>query len=691
MFSIKKEDYNIENVVSYGNMFLIGNGHLGYRGTLEEYDASSLVSLNIVGFYDKYKDKWRESLNAPNPFYLRIKDHSVFDKPLKHQITLDLKHAIFKRKTVFKDLIISSSRFISSIKNNELYLKFDIIALENKTINFDVGLDTNVYEINGPHYKEKKIQIKNTNVYFEGITNENKYLKMISKYILPQNVKINVLENKMFNVTLNIQKGKTYSIYIQAKLFENEDFTDSNFSKNIYLKSRKQHNINFENKWKISDIKIKGDSKAQLGIRYSIYHLLILGNENYQTSIPARGVSGQTYKGAIFWDSEIFLEPFFSLNNPKISKNILLYRVNTLNGAKSKAKEFNYDGAFYAWESQDTGLEACSKYNVSDPITHEPIRTYFNEKQIHISADIVYSFNQYINLTGDESILLLGGLDVLKEVCKFYISYATKVNNKYHLLDVIGPDEYHERIDDNAFTNYMVYNAFTITLKYLKKYESKSPLITKFKNFRKDLFLPKVHKNGLIEQFSSYFKLEDVSVDEVRSRIKVKNEYWGGKNGVATKTRVIKQADVITLIALLNNRFNDMIRKANYDFYFPYTEHGSSLSSSMYSIVGFKIGEIDSAYKMFLKSSLIDLGTNQKLYAGGIYIGGTHPASSGGAYMSLIYGMLGIKFKKKISLTINMPRRIKEIDLNFIYRKHLYHLIAKNDKTYILTKEQKYD
>ena len=124
-----------------------------------------------------------------------------------------------------------------------------------------------------------------------------------------------------------------------------------------------------------------------------------MGNKNYCTSIPARGVSGQTYKGAIFWDTEIFLEPFYNMVDPEISRNLILYRINTLEGAKKKAQEFGYEGAFYAWESQDTGLEACSKYNVTDPLTNKPIRTYFNEKQIHISADIVYSIEQYIKMT----------------------------------------------------------------------------------------------------------------------------------------------------------------------------------------------------------------------------------------------------------------------------------------------------
>ena len=148
---------------------------------------------------------------------------------------------------------------------------------------------------------------------------------------------------------------------------------------------------------------IKGNKKAQFAIRYSIYHLLILGNKNYTHSIPARGVSGQTYKGAIFWDTEIFMLPFFTLTDPNIAKQLLQYRINTLKGALRKAKQYGYKGAFYAWESQEKGQDGCSKYNVTDVFTNKPVRTYFNEKQIHISADIAYGLIMYSSIANDDS------------------------------------------------------------------------------------------------------------------------------------------------------------------------------------------------------------------------------------------------------------------------------------------------
>lgn len=691
MFNLTKKGFEKQNIVPYGNMFLIGNGHLGYRGTLEEFKKKELVGLNIIGFYDQYKEKWRESLNAPNPFYVHIKSEkdsfSVLDKkPIMHTQSLDLKHAIFKRCTEFEQLFIKSERFVSQVEDNVLCMKYQVVCKEDLDLKIFIGLDTDIYEINGPHYKKKYVSCASKRVEFVGITNEDKLLHMKVCYSFPRHCSYNN-QNGIYEVSLSAKKYKVYTFYAMAKLSENKMWeANYDITEKLYSLYKRQHSLAFSKLWQYSDVEIMGNKSAQFNMRYSIYHLLILGNEHYKTSIPARGLSGQTYKGAVFWDTEIFLLPFFSLTHPKIARSFLEYRIKTLPGARKKAIEYGYEGAFYAWESQETGLEACSKYNVTDPITNEPIRTYFNEKQIHLSADIVYALEEYIQITGDETILLDGGLEMAFEVAKFFMSYAKKEEDgKFHILDVIGPDEYHERVDDNAFTNYMAKYAIEIYRKYAQKLSLYDGLLKISQDFIDRLYLPVPKENKLIEQFTGYFALEDTTVDIVRSRLRVPNEYWGTEHGVAYPTRIIKQADVITLLCLLRNQFDKEVLQANYEFYFPYTEHGSSLSASMYAITGFQIGKEKEAFAMFMKSAGIDLSTNQKLYAGGIYIGGTHPASSGGAYMSLIYGMAGLKIiEGKPVLEPNLAKGISMLQFKIKVKEKGYRIKVYKDNSYVV-------
>ena len=197
------------------------------------------------------------------------------------------------------------------------------------------------------------------------------------------------------------------------------------------------------------------------------------------------------------------------------------------------------------------------------------------------------------------------------------------------------------------------------------------------------MYLPKPNENGIIEQFDGYFATEDTTVDIVRSRLRFKNEYWGTENGVAYPTRIIKQADVLAMICLLKEMFPlDIIRK-NYDYYYSYTEHGSSLSASMYAMSGFWIGEDEKAYEMVEKSANIDLGTNQKMFAGGIYIGGTHPASAGGAYMSLVYGLGGLNYDDKNIYLSPVPlKKMKSISFFITYKDKQYFCKINKDGSY---------
>ena len=109
-----------------------------------------------------------------------------------------------------------------------------------------------------------------------------------------------------------------------------------------------------------------------------------------------------------------------------MAKKLMKYRIDTLEGAKNKAKSYGYEGAFYPWESQEGGFDACSDYNVTDVFTGRPMRTFFKDKQIHISAAIVYGIGRYVDLAGDMSILSEGGAQTIIECAKFYYDLLLK-------------------------------------------------------------------------------------------------------------------------------------------------------------------------------------------------------------------------------------------------------------------------
>ena len=185
---LEKTGFEKENIINYGNMFLVGNGHLGYRGTYEEYSKDEMVSLNVVGVYDRYKKLWRESINMPNPFMVTVssddKSFSILDnEPVYNYQSLDLEHALFYRKTAYKEITIESERFIPFLDQNLILFKYSITANQDLNLNIKLGTDDNIYEINGPHFRSKKFLHRGKKIEFRGKTNELKNVSEINQYL----------------------------------------------------------------------------------------------------------------------------------------------------------------------------------------------------------------------------------------------------------------------------------------------------------------------------------------------------------------------------------------------------------------------------------------------------------------------------------------------------------------------------
>lgn len=713
MWWISDYHHQPTQTVHYGNKYVIGNGIYGYRGTLDEARAEDQVGLNISNLYDGLPGKWRESVNAWNPFYTEVSVQGISlnistQSPTNHHQKLSLKHGLHQRRTTYrindKDITIESERFISMHAKNTMALRYTITASDTLDVEIKTGIDTLIWELNGPHFKEFE-HLSANGIGITGSTQECKHqVTLLTKTTLDDTQVVK--DDSIFGETKTIHLTKNESFHftkiiildVNKPLEQTQETLTNQFDKG-YNALRKDHQHAWNALWAISDILIEGDDDAQHALRYSIYHLMILTPDK-DKSIPARGLSGQVYKGAIFWDTEIFMLPFFLHTNPRAAKALIDYRIKTLPGAQAKAKHYGFEGAFYAWESHENGQDVCSDFNITDVFTNRDVRTYFKDKQIHISGDIVYAMWHYVNHTNDTSILLNGGADVIFEVARFYLSYLKYdfTTDVYEALDVVGPDEYHERVNNNAFTNKLIAYVFEIALKVASHLKTQSPTTyTKLNEHRKidtiletitrvhtKLKAPTKTKSQVIEQFDGYFALEDTRVDVLKTRLVHPQEYWGTSHGVAYPTQIIKQADVVTMLSLFSSDYSTDIKQANYDYYHPRTEHGSSLSASMYGLLACDINRQDDAYDYFMKSASIDLTGKSKQFAGNTYIGGTHPAASGGAYMLALYGFAGLKTSNgTLSVQPRLPKHIKSMQFKLHYQEALYTVTITHNDTQI--------
>ncbi len=696
-----------------GNKFLIGNGYIGYRGTLEEFNKDQKTATIVSGLYDKIGDAWREPVNLPNGGFVQViyqgEPLSVLSsKVLEHSQTLDIRDAVHERKTVFEvadgaKITIHARRFASLARRQLLCIEYTISADRDCDLTLQTGVDADVWDINGPHLRNIQFSENDGVLSVNALTRENAISIAVSEAIIIQKPQLDTEireshgeNSKKLREIRPIRVQKGFPITLQkfiSHITEGENPLETSRALCCEAASigfddlLSEHTALWHSRWDNCDIQIDGDPAAQQALRFSLYHLLaIVPTHTERASIPARGMSGQMYKGAIFWDTEIFMLPFFNHAFPALSRNLLLYRYHTLDGARHKAREYGYRGAFYAWESQDSGDDACTLFNVTDVFTNRPLRTYFRDRQLHISADIAYAFWQYFTLTGDASIWRDGGAEVVFECARFFLSctYYSPDKRRYEFLDVTGPDEYHERVHNNAFTNRMAVHTLEICLKvaaHLRASDSDfyGKLVDSL-SFDSDLTLiselvPNIYQpdsvpaGALIPQFDGYFALENVPLKTLLERKLHPHEYLGAGSGLATTTQIIKQADVVLTMFLFSDLYPLATKSANWEYYESRTEHGSSLSACSYSLIAAQLGKVDWAYKYFMKTATIDLTGEGKQYVGTLYIGGTHPAGNGGAWMSAVFGLCGIHFDgENFHIDPHLPKHWQKVTIPLMVR-----------------------
>ncbi|MDR0410790.1 MAG: glycoside hydrolase family 65 protein [Treponema sp.] len=690
-----------QSALENGNRLLIGNGYMAKRGTVEEADASYMPAIILSGVYDKYGDLWREPVNAPDPLFTILSVDCVpltltSERLATHEQSLDFRYGVYSRNTTWNvkdaNLTISTERFISMDDVHLLCMKYTVSTDSDcLSLSIEICINTDIHDLNGPHLGNFQFEVKGQTHTLVCETLEKKIPIAIANEIVERKSLSYLIEENRSLYFFNMDGSNSVELFVFGAIWTGLDVDDPlvNVKKSVsrakevgWDRLLAAHKAKWDENWRAGDVVIKGDDYAQRVLRYSLYHMHIIVPRYKRIcgslSIPARGLSGQTYKGAVFWDTEMFIAPYFLVTEPELAAQFIRYRIETLPGARRKAAEYGFRGAFFAWESQETGDDACTDFGVTDVFTGRPVRTYFRDKQIHISADIVFAIKRYVDATCDFVILKEGGLELILEVARFYLShiYYSPDRKRYESLDVVGPDEYHERVNNNAFTNRMILMVFETAeafLNLLKEGDEAfiEKLLAKL-DFSEDIslmrdviphfYVPQPNGQGIIEQFDGYFRLEDCSIDTVRSRLKDPKEYWGGGNGVASTTRIIKQADVVTMLALFGVDYSIPIKEANLAFYEPRTEHGSSLSACMYALLACEVGGSDWAYPFFIRSAEIDITGKSKHFAGLVYIGGTHPAANGGAWLTAVHGFCGFSLKNnKIHVTPRLPSHWEKI------------------------------
>ncbi|GAA2899181.1 hypothetical protein GCM10010517_64680 [Streptosporangium fragile] len=407
-------------------------------------------------------------------------------------------------------------------------------------------------------------------------------------------------------------------------------------------------------RWRAVDIRIPGDPAAQLAVRFALFQLWNNVGRYDEAAVGARGLSGGAYAGHVFWDADVFVLPAVVSMDPAAARAMVAYRLHRLTAARARAAASGRAGARFPWESAATGEDVTP---VSGHLGGEAVPVRTGQLEEHITADVAWAAVHYARWSGDRAFLAGPARPLLVETARYWASRCrVDDGGRAHIDGVIGPDEYHEAVADNAFTNVMARWNLRRAAGLLDPGCAEGRRWRALADRLVDGYDP---VSGRYEQFAGYFRREPLTMAEVAAP-PVAADLLLGRERVAA-TQIIKQPDVLMLHHLVPEETGAGSLEANLDFYGPRTAHGSSLSPAITACLLARAGRPDEALKLLRVALALDLEDLTGTTAAGL-----HLATFGGVWQALLAGFAGARVRDgTLLLDPRLPTAWEGLGLRF--------------------------
>ena len=705
------------------SIFTCASGKLGVRGNFEEgypEDSISIRGTYINGFCDTENINYNEKLygftddkqticNLPDAqgieIYANNKKLCCWENCVEDYIyQLDMSEGIVRRSFIYNTekgkIKLSFERFTSFIRQGLFVIKCTVKSIDyegeleiKSTLNGDVKNFTNSKDPRVASGSGKMLKINTADF----IDYQGSKIHYIQSETLNSVRKLNVFSITSFDNQLSQYEKKDNLLITKLKINinSNDEFSFCKF--NYYIENQidngkeeliKAYNLGFEELkkeqilylsefWKKSRVLIDSDEIKQEHLDLCLYVMLCSAGKDGNTSIAAKGLSGEGYEGHYFWDCETYIFPFFLNTNKDIAKSLLMYRYSTLKQAKEHARKLGHrKGALYPWRTI-TGSE-CSSYFPS------------GSAQYHINGDIARAFIQYWRSSKDYDFLP-NICEVLLETSRLWIDVGHYSDEYFKIDCVTGPDEYTCMVNNNYYTNasaknnlentYQLINILKETLNY-DSFKNKTNVsddeLNEIKKAADCMYLPYDEKLGIIKQDDSFLDKKKVDLSSFD-----KNEYPLLLNYhplFLYRHQICKQADAVLADYLFDGLSSSTSMKT-FEYYDKVTTHDSSLSKCIFGNVAAKLGNLQRAKECFIETLATDINDCK-----GNTKDGLHVANMGGCYDMIVGGFSGFRLNDEgISLFPMLPDGFRSYSFNINYQNTNISISIDNNGTTVST------
>jgi len=649
-----------------GTTFTLSNGLLGLRGAHEEcpgwgrpefYVAGSYAGgpASLLGIHDAdhiltHPDRITPDAlrklqpdviwtlpNLPFPVAVRLTVDGVeftheTMKVLSNERLLEIDKALVRRCLVFRDAAgrrtrVESQRFVSLADRNLVCLRYKVRRLDHAAVLTATGLiKTDVTNQNG------------VLLWTAGRTLDEGGRKAIECVTRISNRRVVIAQQATLVLTADGIQLDLFAVAGELP-FDEALARVAAAAQRGYEVCRQDHVAAVAGELAGGGLECDADVATVQGLNFGLLHLnMAVGPSTACTGVPIKGLTGYGYRFVNFWDMDFHMFPYYLLTKPAAARDLLSYRYGQLDAYRENARRWGARGAQVPWETNTRGEEETAPW------------LCLQDREIHISADAAWMFQQYAAITGDSSVLDTMGAEFVMETARFYASRIHWVvsRGRHELPDVGCPDQYHTFADNNIFISLMArWNLeYAVSLAEHPRFAAAAAKIklvpaevAEWRTKAATLFIPAPNAEGIIEEFDGFFNLE--------------LDLEGITESYCRHSQAVKQPDVLAATVRFEELFSAEVRRANWRYYNDRTLHGSSLSLPGMAYAAARCGLNDEALYNLHKSARMDLDDVNLDTERGVHVSGTAVS-----WQAIVFGFGGLTpTASGLELRPNLPRQ----------------------------------
>ncbi|MFF8429435.1 glycoside hydrolase family 65 protein [Streptomyces sp. NPDC016566] len=677
---LRETELNLDVLAQSESVFALSNGHIGWRGNLDEGEPHGLPGAYLNGVHERhplpyaeagygYPESGQTMINVTDGKIIRllVDDHPCdlrYGRLVAHERVLDFRSGVLSRTARWtspggRTVRITSRRLVSFTQRAVAAIVYEVEPIDgpttvavqselvaNEQLPAAAGDPRVAAAIESPLNAEEHFA-QDTRLRLVHCTDRSALrVAAAADHLIegpestrrtaqsePDVSRLTVTADLVPGQPLRLVKFVAYGWSGERSLPAVHDQVDGAVAAAVstgwdgLVAAQRAYLDRF---WAGADVEVEGDAQIQQAVRFALFHVLQAAARGENRAIPAKGLTGTGYDGHSFWDTESYVLPVLTFTAPETVASALRWRHQMLPAARERASQLGLSGAAFPWRTIDGGESSA----------YWPAGT----AAFHINADIALAVVRYAAVTGDEDFERGEGFDLLVDTARLWRSLGHHdPEGVFHIDGVTGPDEYSAIARDNLYTNLLARQNLLAAAEVAARHPDRAAELgvddeetAVWRDAAARMARPYNESLGVHEQsagFTSFQRWDFEATPPEHYPLLLHYPYFD-----LYRKQVVKQADVVLAMLACPHLFSDEQKARNFAYYEALTVRDSSLSACCQAVLAAETGHLRLAYAYLGEAALMDLDDLEHNTRDGLHI-----ASLAGTWIALVAGFGGLR------------------------------------------------